>query len=96
MFTANNFNQNQTEYYGSNQSVSIEGISVDHFFKKHRIPDNSYSSNKNFNFSFTSYHSTQCGANTVSHAQKLLQWLCENTYIDTPDSNIREDTYSCV
>ena len=34
------FNQNQSEYYGRNQSESIEVIAVDHVFEKQNCSNN--------------------------------------------------------
>ena len=64
IFTATFCNKTQSYYYGINQSVSIEGISVEHAFEKQNfLNNNSTSYEKSYIFHlFMSNDSSQDGA----------------------------------
>ena len=89
----NIFKQTWSEYYGNNWSVSIEVIFVDRVFEKENGSNNNIPSCEFFVFhSLMSDDSSYYGAATEAHIKKLLQWLCENTYIYTIVNAILEDT----
>ena len=70
-------NQTQSEYYGINQSVSIEGIAVDHVSERQNGSNSNYLSYENGStfHSFMSYDSSQDGETTVSHTKTISMFI---------------------
>ena len=73
IFPATFFNQNQSEYYGRNQSVSTEGIYVDNVFLKQKFSNKNISSYQYSSIfhSFVSDSSSKYGATTSAHQKTV-------------------------
>ena len=71
-------NQIQSEYYGRNISVSIEGITLEHFSKLTnsgiKAPTKSFPRHAVFYY-FLSDNSRQYAATTIAHSKRLIVML---------------------
>ena len=91
-------NQIQSEYYGVNISVSIEGIALEHFSAAPQSDINSSSLPCPWHavfHSFLSYDSKQDAATTTAHSKQLIS-LLKKKVLTTSLSKIWENTDVCA
>ena len=80
-------NQIQSEYYGGNISVSIEGIALEHFSAATQADINLCPRHAVFN-SFLSDNRKQDAATTTEHSKRLISLLKNKQVLTTPLSTI--------
>ena len=92
-------NQIQSKYYGSNRSVSMEGVALEHF-KATLVDAVANPSNDDIIqavfHSFLSDDSAQDGATTATHTRQLLQKLLDSDIIKAGLSTLWESTDGCA
>ena len=79
-------NQIQSEYYGGNIYVSIEGIALEHFSAAPQADINSYTLSRPRHavfHSFLSDNSKQDAATTTAHSKKLISLLKNKQVLTT-------------
>ena len=84
-------NQIQSEYYGRNKSMSIEGIALEHFSAAPQkyIKSSTLSRPRHAVFySFLSDESKQDAATTTSHSKRLIKFLKNKQVLTTSLSKI--------
>ena len=95
MLVANFANQIKSEYYGGNRSVSIEGITLEHFSASPQADINSSSlpcPRRALFHSFLSDDSKQDSATTTAHSKRLVSLLNNKQVLTTSLSTIWEKT----
>ena len=88
-------NQIQSEYYGGNRSVSIEGITLEHFSAAQQSDINSSTLARPRHavfHSFLSDNSKQDAATTTAHSKRLISLLKNKQVLTTSLSTIWENT----
>ena len=88
-------NQIQSEYYGVNRSVSIEGIALEHFSAATHTDINSSTLSRPRHavfHSFLSDDSKQDAATTTAHSKLLISLLKNEKVLKTSLSTIWENT----
>ena len=92
-------NRIQSEYYGGNRSVSIEGISLEHFSAATQADINSSTLSRPrhtvFHY-FLSDDSKQDAATTTAHSKRLISLLKNKQVLTTSLSKIWENTDGCA
>ena len=92
-------NQIQSEYYGGNRSVSIEGIALEHFSAAPQSDINSSllpcPMHAVFH-SFLSDDSKQVAATTTAHRKRLISLIKNKQVLKTSLSTIWENTDDCA
>ena len=92
-------NQIQSEYYGGNRSVSIEGIALEHFSAAPQTDINSSTLSRPRHalfHSFLSDDSKQDAATTTAHSKRLTSLLKKKQVLTTSLSTIWENTDGCA
>ena len=92
-------NQIQSEYYGGNKSVSIEGIALEHFSAAPQVDINSSTLSRPRHavfHSFLSDDSKQDSATTTAHIKRLILFLKNKRVLTTPLSIIWENNDGCA
>ena len=92
-------NQIQSEYYGVNISVSIEGIALENFSATPQADINSSTLSRPQNavfHSFLSDDSKQDADTTTAHRKRLISFLKNKQVLTTPLSKIWEKTDGCA
>ena len=92
-------NQIQSEYYGGNRSVSIEGIVLEHFSAAPQADINSSTLSRPWHavfHSFLSNDSKQDAATTTAHSKQLISLLKNKKVLTTSLSTIWENTDGCA
>ena len=92
-------NQIQSEYYGGNRSVSIEGIALEHFSAAPQADINSSTLSRPrhaaFHY-FVSDDSKQDAVTTTAHRKRLMSLLKNKKVLKTSLSTIWENTDGCA
>ena len=92
-------NQIQSEYYGGNRSMPIEGISLEHFSAAPQSYINSYTLSRPghavFHY-FLSDDSKQDSATTTARSKRLISFIKNKQVLTTPLSTIWENTDGCA
>ena len=92
-------NKIQSEYYGRNRSVSIEGIALEHSSAAPQIDINSSTLSRPHHavfHSFLSHDSKQDAATTTAHSKRLMSLLKNKQVLRISLSKILENTDSCA
>ena len=92
-------NQIQSEYYGGNRSVSIEGIALEHFSAAPHADINSFTLSRSRHavfHSFLSDDSKQDAATTTAHSKRLISLLKNKQVLTTSLITIWENTDGCA
>ena len=93
------YHQIQSEYYGGNRSVYIEGIALEHFSALPQIETNSLKKpcprHAVFYYYF-SYESKQYSDTTTSHSKRLIELIIEQTLPMSTLSKIWGNTDGCA
>ena len=92
-------NQIQSEYHGGNRSVSIEGITLEHFSAATQADINSSTLSRPWHavfHSFLSDNSKQDAATTTTHSKRLISLLNNKQVLTTSLSTIWENTDCCA
>ena len=92
-------NQIQSEYYGGNRSVSIEGIALEHFSAETQayIMSSTLSRQGHAMFhSFLSDNSKHDSATTTAYRKRLISFLNNKKVLTTSLSTILENTDGCA
>ena len=91
-------NQIQSEYYGGNRYVSIEGIELGHFSSAPQADINSSTLSRPPHAVFHSFlydDSKQDAATTTAHSKRLISFLKNKQVLTTSLSTIWENTDGC-
>ena len=91
-------NKIQSEYYGGNRSVSIEGIALEHFSAAPKVDNNTSTTSCQRHVVFQSFlsdYSKQDVATTTSHRKRLISLIKNKQVLTTSLSTILENTDGC-
>ena len=84
-------NQTQSEYYGGNRYVSIEGIALEHFSAAPQADINSTTQSRPRHavfYSFLSGDSKKDAATTTAHSKRLISFIKNQQVLTTSLSKI--------